>query len=334
MSTAIKERNNNVDVIRVVAAVLVMVSHAYNFAENTNRDIIVKLSCGTYSLGGVCVCVFFMFSGYFIHQSLLHDDSGTEYFKKRIKRLFPAFVLVTALIAFVMGPCITTFSLREYFTHPATYRYMLNCIFITQHSLPGVFENNIYGTVVNGPIWTIKVEFACYIIAYMLHRVKADTKKRSLCVAVLFGAVTFWMGQYTTQYHLFNSFMLPVSVFLTGMALSSNREKIQYNLLVVIAVLVGMAVFMRAGFPLAALMAGMPYVVMYLAFGIKQCPFKIYECSYEMYLWGGALQQLVTSLFGGSMSPYLNMAIAIPAAYVMAVVTKKVIKKAECLHFM
>ena len=80
-----------------------------------------------------------------------------------------------------------------------------------------------------------------------------------------------------------------------------------------------------------ALMVCLPYVVVTLALGTKQIRIssKILSVSYEMYLFGWPIQQIVTHYFGGKMNPYLNCLITLPIDIMLAFVLYKFIEKME-----
>lgn len=64
----------------------------------------------------------------------------------------------------MLGPLLTTLSLREYFTNTHTWGYLQNIALHIVFYLPGVFENNHIANAVNGSLWSLPIEFLMYII--------------------------------------------------------------------------------------------------------------------------------------------------------------------------
>lgn len=98
-----------------------------------------------YETGGeIAVAIFFVISGYLVTGSFLRSRSIGDYIKKRSLRLLPALFIVVVLSAFVLGPILSTLSLRDYVLHPQTWYYLRNCVLYTGYHLPGVFAENPY----------------------------------------------------------------------------------------------------------------------------------------------------------------------------------------------
>ena len=143
---------------------MVIYCHSFLFTYGQEHgDWLAGLTKGQINLGGIAVSVFFFYGGFLICKSLDRLQDGKKFFIARIKRIFPPLIVVVMLSAFVMGHMLTTLPLKQYFTEVGTYKYLLNGILIPVHTLPGVFENNVYGAAVNGSLWTLPIEFASYI---------------------------------------------------------------------------------------------------------------------------------------------------------------------------
>ena len=161
------------NLIRFIAAILVIYSHSYPIGTGTDAgEPLMRVSGGQIGFGSLAVCVFFVFGGFLICKSMLRVRDGKTYFKARCIRIFPPLIFVAVCSAFLLGPFYTNLPLGEYFTSAGTYRYLLNGCMVLQHNLPGVFENNIYAGVVNGALWTLPVEFLCYIMCYVMYRLR------------------------------------------------------------------------------------------------------------------------------------------------------------------
>ena len=149
-------RKNSFDIIRFVAASLVVLSHSYAIVGKAEPHI------GNISLGGFSVWVFFILSGYLISFSWKQYPRFNVFMAKRALRIFPGLIVAVALTILVLG-LVSSLSYRDYITHPETVSYSNNILLLrTQYSLPGVFTNNVYPTAVNGSLWTLAYEFFMY----------------------------------------------------------------------------------------------------------------------------------------------------------------------------
>jgi hypothetical protein len=52
-------------------------------------DCLGKLTNGQIHLGGVAVCIFFFFSGFFLNRSVNRGEGAYQFFKARCIRIFP-----------------------------------------------------------------------------------------------------------------------------------------------------------------------------------------------------------------------------------------------------
>src|SRR3954451_4395900 len=121
------ERHNNFDVLRLIAALSVIFSHAFLLSENSqDHDPLMILTGGQTVLGVVGVFVFFTISGYLVTQSFDTTPSPLVFLAKRALRIFPGLIVCIAVCAFVIGPLVTTLPLVDYFTRPEPYHFLLH----------------------------------------------------------------------------------------------------------------------------------------------------------------------------------------------------------------
>ncbi len=158
-------RDNNFDLLRLLAAWSVLVSHS--FALTGHDEPLHQF--GT-TLGNVGVLIFFAVSGLLIRRSWEYDPSPRSFWTKRGLRLLPALATVSVLTAFVLGPLVTTVSRAAYFSDPQTWIYpvRVTLLFPFGAGLPGVFEDSIYAGAVNGPLWSLPVEVFAYLVLALL----------------------------------------------------------------------------------------------------------------------------------------------------------------------
>lgn len=82
-------QKNCFNTIKFVAAILVIVSHAFPISLGEgNYDFIASFTNGQVDLGNFSVCLFFIIGGYFITKSFTTSKNTKEYLIKRIKKYF------------------------------------------------------------------------------------------------------------------------------------------------------------------------------------------------------------------------------------------------------
>ncbi len=156
-------RNNSFDVVRLIAALSVLVSHFYG---NTGSADPLDGFWGTdEDLGGFAVLVFFGISGYLITESILKGASVRFYVTSRLLRIYPA-LLACLGVCILAGIFLTRSSLNQYFWAQNSQFFFGNVFpffWKEQRFLPGVFVPP--WDAMNAPLWTIKYELACYMVA-------------------------------------------------------------------------------------------------------------------------------------------------------------------------
>ncbi|NWG93142.1 MAG: acyltransferase [Parvularculaceae bacterium] len=150
--------------MRLAAAFAVIVSHSFEIVGGPPESEPLRvLTNGDSSLGRVAVMTFFVLSGFLLTCSYRSDPSLAAFARKRALRIAPALAAVVLFSIFVIGFAATTLSPRDYFRSEETWRYLANLAFYTGFdSLPGVFADAPIAGVVNGPLWTLKIEVLCY----------------------------------------------------------------------------------------------------------------------------------------------------------------------------
>ena len=307
-------KSTNVNLLKFICAILVIVGHA-NPITGTGVDILTEYTGGECSFGGLAVGVFFFFSGLYVTKSLSKTVNLRTYLAKRVERIFPQLAVVILISAFVLGPIFTSLPIGTYFLSPGTYTYLLNAVLIPIHNLPGVFEGLPYQTV-NGPLWTLPVEFACYLMLWAISLIliiATKTKSQSDLSGIVGNKafrVLLWIAGgvaliifVTVFYVLKNEFLIsvvrPIVIFIEGSLYYQYREKIKVNWI--------------AGLIMA-------YITVALTLGIPQikADWTVFKVSYEMYLLGWPIQQLLLLVFKGNMSAIANVLLAVPIDIVIA----------------
>ena len=186
-------RRNNFDLLRLIGALLVLVSHSFALTGRAEPAV-----PGLTAYGGMGLTIFFCVSGYLIAQSWYRDPRLLRFLAKRALRIFPGLAVVVALSIFVLGPAVTTLSARAYFASPVTWRYASNLWLYISYALPGVFDTAPHASVVNGSLWTLPVEFCMYLAVAGLGVVLGGLRWAYLATFAVLGVVmVVWVAGLT-----------------------------------------------------------------------------------------------------------------------------------------
>ena len=155
-------RSNNLNLLRLVAAYAVLISHAWPIVHGPGTEEPLKAATG-YTLGTIAVMVFFGLSGFLITASWQRSPAPWRFLARRAQRLLPGLWVVLLLSAAVMGPLVGTMPLSDYLSDPGFWKFLLRNALVLpiEPELPGVFVDNPYPAAA-GSIWTLHYEALCY----------------------------------------------------------------------------------------------------------------------------------------------------------------------------
>lgn len=319
-------RNNNLDIIRFVAAILVIFSHSFPIAGGGVADPLSLWTNGQLAFGGVAVSVFFFYGGFLICKSMFRLKTFRKYFRARAMRIFPSLFAVCGVMAFIAGPVLTELEMPEYFKDAGTYRYMLNGILVLQHDLPGVFLYNVYGRTVNGSLWTLPVEFLCYCMCYIMYRLKWLKQEKMGWVTVLFIVGCIGIRILSVWVPILSAVIRPVGLFYAGMVCFLYRERIRMSRRLFYVAALGLVVSLMGGIFNYTMFILLPYVLLYIGYATeyKLSGFARHgEISYGIYLCAWPVQQVICQLWGGRMVPYVNFFLSVPITIILGVLLCK-----------
>lgn len=310
------KKSNNLNLIKFFAALAVIISHSYPLSKGTDCvDNLLKISKGSLGLGGLAVAVFFISSGYLVSKSIEKKNDTIQYLKARSVRIFPPLIFTIFLTILVCGLFFTKLSKVDYFFNFNTIKYGLNMILIPVHNLPGVFESNIYGSVVNGALWTLPIEFLCYIILLIIYKLNMLNKKTyKIITPIIFIGYLSLNYIDLTVFQIAKLYLQPMFIFYAGSLFYVFRNEIRINTTTFVINFILFLVFVLTGFGNLATILFFPYIILYVSFYLTQCHTciaKVGNISYGMYLTGFPIQQMLVSSFGGEMSVVLNMLMSI-----------------------
>lgn len=265
--------------------------------------------------------MFFSLSGFLVAGSLERSKTFLTFLGLRVFRIMPALAVEVLLSALILGPLLTTLPLWDYFRDPQFHAYFLNVVGDIHYLLPGVFVSNPF-PLVNGQLWTVPYELACYIALTLLALTGIFQQRSWLFLSL----IAFYAAQVGNTLLRTNVEMKGaggstlVMSFIAGLVLYRYRERIAWSLrLFLLAGAVSVAlIFVPNGVRFSAL--PIAYVTMYL--GLRNPPRNRIvlsgDYSYGLYLYGFPVQQAIMAISPALRHWYLNLLLAIPCAIVVA----------------
>ena len=138
----ILNENNNLDIFRVIAAIMVIYGHAYALLPTTGPgDLLTGLLGFDYS-GSLAVKIFFFLSGLVVTNSLLTKRHLARFLVARFFRIWPALAFTLLVSAFLLGPLLSEQFPAEYFSNKKVLAYFYKGLSMNiKYELPGVFED-------------------------------------------------------------------------------------------------------------------------------------------------------------------------------------------------
>ena len=341
-------RDNNFNLVRLFAAVLVLVSHSWPLSGTPGEPL--ERFAG-FSLGHLGVDIFFVVSGFLVTGSLLARPLPS-FLRARALRIFPALFANAFGTALVIGPLVTALPLDRYFGAWDTWRYALQNSVTwplgVRWWLPGVFPANPGGPAVNGALWSLPWELTMYAmlacLGFLWLRARASDPPREaggerpagrsarpvprplrVAVFALAGAAALAHGvneafSLTTRFELVQGFRL-VALFFGAAALQLVSDRVPLRAPLALAALAALPVVLALkGAWLALYPVALGYLVTWLALvpgGVLRLYNRLGDYSYGFYLWQFPLQQWIVLRRPETSQPELVL-LSAPAALAVA----------------
>lgn len=322
LSELTTSRNNNFDILRFLAALEVLVYHSFICLGTT-------IPFANFIDG---VPIFFAISGFLITRSWIDDPNFLAFLKKRVLRIYPAFIVVVCFTALVIGPLVTNLSIKNYFSNSMFFDYFKNFfLYKIHHFLPGVFTTTPYTSSVNASLWTLPLEFFAYILVALFGVSKIIKKQFFYPIFIVLLISIFY---YFTNVHLISYRWIKlikfVLLFFISSAMYTYRDKIKLSF-VAFAVMLFLYVYStRTSLFEYVRFFTLPYMVIYLAY--SKIPYinnfgKYGDFSYGLYLWAFPVQQTLVYLYYDKLNIYSYIISTFIVTLIIAIISYKVVEK-------
>ncbi len=345
-------KRNSFDFARFVLASSVIYYHSFALFYGVGKqgDVLVRLTRGQLDSGTFAVMSFFVISGFLVTQSLVNSSSYWSYLSKRALRIFPAFFVSLVLCAFVIGPAVSSLDLKSYFltdqaSGPISFVWKNLSFNILGYiwTIHDAFAGNPFPSSINGSMWTLKYEFACYL-AIIILSCAYFFKHRALLLHLTAAVAILVILSYKFQFyplHLTGSFWwwvlsdneFPLFLkfsyyFLAGALVFVYREKIPFNLGIVLLAILGLVAATRFRLLSYALLFLLPYLMLAFCLRVRWPKFAKYgDFSYGIYIYAFPVQQTLVYALGGRSSLWTFVAASFTVTLLVAVLSWHFVEK-------
>jgi peptidoglycan/LPS O-acetylase OafA/YrhL len=329
-------RNNNFNLIRMLAATAVLISHSYPLAQGSTAVEPLSSWLGL-SLGELAVITFFCVSGFFISLSRDRAPSNLDFFSARFLRIYPGLTLVLLLSVFLIGPIFTTLGTLEYFRSGAIYSYLSNnlMLFSMKFQLPGLFEDNPWPGI-NGSLWTLFYEVTLYILvgglgAFAFYSRGIRFAGFLLVYAIVYVAFKVALANTTllNELHRAQFFFTWSLPFVLGMSLYRYRQHIQHRFVWFLPLAALAAWSYQKPWFFECFVLAWTYLIFYLGFATHTLIDRynqLGDYSYGVYIYAFPVQEILAHQVK-SITPISMMLVAFPIVLVAAVFSWHFIEK-------
>jgi peptidoglycan/LPS O-acetylase OafA/YrhL len=334
MNAVSEGRDNNFNLLRMIAASAVLISHAYPIAQGAAATEPLSTTLRI-SLGTLAVLTFFAISGFFISQSLERSRGPVDFWIARVLRVYPGLLTVLLLTILIVGPVFTNLSLSAFFFNIDTFLYLIRNLTLKwlQYDLPGVFRDNPYPDAINGSLWSLFYEIACYAIVGAFG-VAARTWRFAAFLGV-YAVAYIGLKQIDLHTHLllvnFHQLTLP---FVIGMAFYQFRRSLPLSAVLCVLGACGALLAYDSSWFQEYFVLFWSYLIFYLG-NLPYKPLKVYnligDYSYGMYIYAFPCEQIVAASWKG-ISPLSLMAASFPLTLACAVLSWHLIERRALTH--
>ncbi len=331
----LQQHNNNFNLLRLLGALLVIISHCYYITGKVNFEPIRLITGGKLEISAFGLCIFFFISGYFVTKSACETKNTVFFLRKRFARIYPALITIVLITVFFIGPIFTQLDFSDFFNNPDTWKYLYTMTGLRIRTmLPGVFtESGFFLHGVNGSLWTISLELILYIsITVFLisgiiinKKIFAVISLSTLIICILTVSIVVNLDFFYVKYfYLSGIFFLGSFIYSSGLSKKIVKVILIFTVFLYITLYVSNPSFIRYDFLLLIIIG----LLAYLAGFYKNLVIKLNnDISYGLYIVAFPIQQIVFKMTGYNQSIVLQLLITILIAVPLAYLSWKYIEK-------
>jgi peptidoglycan/LPS O-acetylase OafA/YrhL len=314
---AFDAKRNAFGVLRLTLAIMVIFSHSFRLGGFGN-DVFAVLGNGRATIGFVAVAMFFVLSGFLITRSASHSSSVLRFLWHRFLRIFPGYWVCLLVCGFAFAPLIAWVehgTLTRIFSAPygSPQAFVLHnvglfhlkpsfigAVTISPPGFVGLLTHNPMPVSINGSLWTLPLEVACYAGVAALAMCGLVRRGRWVFLASFAGFLLLYAHNYLYPASFNRSFPVPGLTVFIPLALSFSagcvcfvyREKIPCSGWIFALCLVLLATSLAFGVFHLLMPIFLTYVFLWLAVTL---PFSRFDAkgdfSYGTYIYAFPVQQ-------------------------------------------
>jgi peptidoglycan/LPS O-acetylase OafA/YrhL len=327
-----KDRKNAFDLLRILLAACVLVTHALIIGGYHLQDPLYYFSKGQTHLAEFGVMGFFALSGYLIAASFERAENVIIYASHRALRILPGFWVCLLLTAFVFSPAIFTLTGRSLHDFKFTgedsalgFVWKNSGLKIQQWNISNVLSHAADSESLNGSLWSLYPEVQCYAFTLVAGWAGLFHKNKFIYLIL---AITFF------TFHAISANFLASfgpTLFVLSPALKLYATYVAGTLVYVFRdqlLLDKRGTLFTAAFALLLLKFGgfklvSPLLVAILLINLfRQFEFKMkYDISYGAYIYGFVTEQLLYAWLGSKLPPALFVVMAMAISVLFGVLS-------------
>ena len=304
LSEFFKRNNNNLDLIRLFLALIVIYGHvpAFKGMAPGYIDFATRLFPFTYS-GALAVKSFFLISGLLVTNSILTKRNYKTYIVSRVFRIYPALVFASFVIILV---CSFIFNLSGHEFISSSLKYLKGVFLMNlKYSIAGVSfcgpdSPSSHCNAVNGSIWTIPIEIKMYLTLLAVYFLSVSFVWNKKILVTVFGLISIapilinppLMGGDNEEV----TFL--IASFFAGSVLAVLKENIVINWKFVVSMFILYSVVENPAIKHWLCYVAVPVALIWVSTLplIKRIKLKT-DISYGVYVWGWFIQVVVQFLY-------------------------------------
>ena len=307
MNYSTSNRDNNLNLIRLIASIFVLYNHSFVLAGFMFEEPLWKKYTSMVTFGNLGVDIFFITSGFLLALSLIAKKNLLQFFINRVLRIFPGLIFSLAITVIITGLFFTALDFYEFIKNNQTkYFFLYNSILLKEivYLLPDAFQANPIKSV-NGSLWTLPYELKAYIALFFLALISLLLKNHfveifkilllALCAYCYFRYMREYYGggASSEKYRLYFFFLFGAC---TGAFIENIKLDMRWGAACLILIVFCLP-YKKILFPAYTIL--LPYIILTIAYvpsGKIRNFNKIGDYSYGMYIYGFFVQQCIVAM--------------------------------------